>query len=264
MRGGFDFGHISALRCDIRMYHPGPLPACDKHLAVGGRRSHVVPMRQSPTLAALAVLLAASLAGCGTAAAPPPPARPPAGLTWGGYLHGEDLRQDCRAGTTDRYRMVFNGVRPGEPVRVFDLAGLPEAGGVFEARELAVPSVAAIGPGDPFTAWRGHVHRLDLTAAQFQAVVLHLALGGAFRGEASRLDLSASRLRWFATGCHGGFYFLAAYTAGPGQADEVGLRPGAGLRPAGPVLAVVRTDRSASPAAAGPPRACPAGRWPDR
>lgn len=182
-------------------------------------------MRHALTLAVPVALLAVLLTGCAGGEARGF-RKPPSGLTWGGYLHGEDLRRDCRTGAADHYRMVFNALRPGEPVRVYDLVGLPDEGGVFEARELAVPSVAAIGPGDPVAAWRGDVHRLRLSAPQFQAVVLRLAMGGAFRGSDSRLDLGASQLRWFATGCHGGFYFLAAYTAYPGLADDVRFRPG--------------------------------------
>ena len=174
----------------------------------------------------VAALLAASgLAACAAAPASRQ-ASVPAGLTWAGYLYGEDLRTACREGAADRYRLVFNAGRPGQSVRILELSGRPDRGGTMTVWSLAVSSVAELGPADPALPVQGLPgDSARLGPDQFRAVAERLAFGGVFLPPYSQLDLGASKLRWFATGCFDGFYFLSAYTVKPGLNRDIGFIP---------------------------------------
>lgn len=188
--------------------------------------------RRTLTTRLSAALLAAGLVtGCAGASDPGRMAAGKAtqsagGLTWAGYLYGEDLRDGCREGTADRYRLIFNAGLPGQSVRILELAGRPDKGGTMTVWQLAVSNVSQLGPGDPALPAQGVPGNVaSLSAEQFQAVALRLARGGVFLPPHSQLDLGASKLRWFATGCFDGFYFLSAYTAQPGARQDISFIP---------------------------------------
>ncbi|HYE49245.1 MAG TPA: hypothetical protein VEB20_06640 [Azospirillaceae bacterium] len=170
------------------------------------------------TAALGAVLLSAACAGTA-----PPSARAPEPLTWLAYLNGDDMRRRCLPGE-DRYRLVFNPDRPGEPVRIIEIAGNPRQGATIEARHIGVASVAEIAPGDRLAAWDGRVDSRRLSRTDFIGLSLVLAERGVFSGVLPRLELGGSQLRWFASGCHQGTYFLSAYAFPPGVRQEAALR----------------------------------------
>lgn len=181
-------------------------------------------IRAERTAALTGILL---LAGC--AAAPPTGPRPPEGLTWGGYLYGEDLRQGCTGEGPDRYRFVINGTEPGRPVRIFEAVGTAEEGGWLEARDVAFGRVSDIGPGEPYRngagrkgAGAGKEARLPLDPAQFAALGHRLVTSGLLMPPALAPDVTRGTSRWFATGCHDGFWFLAAHAGSKGPVREVG------------------------------------------
>lgn len=186
-------------------------------------RRHSAPLRLTAALTAVALLAACAAAPGGATGAA---GRAEAGLTWAGYLYGEDLRSGCREGTADRYRLIFNARQPGQSVRILELSGRPDRGGTMTIWELAVSNVAQLGPGDPALPMNGLAGNVaQLSAEQFRAVAERLAHGGVFLPPFSQLDLGASKLRWFATGCFDGLYFLSAYTAQPGLRQDIGLIP---------------------------------------
>jgi hypothetical protein len=173
---------------------------------------------------ALLLVAVTVLAGCAGSGTEPTRAAP--GLTWAGYLYGEDLRQGCHSGSDDRYRLVFNAGRPDQPVRILELVGHPDRGGIMRIWTLPVSSVAQLRPAEqamPPTS--APTDQDTLTPDQFQRVARRLAYGGVFLPPFSQLDLGASKLRWFATGCFDGFYFLSAYTVRPGAVWDIGFIP---------------------------------------
>lgn len=185
---------------------------------------HAPSHRARPGTAVLLLLAAAFLAGC--AGSGTESARPAAGLTWAGYLYGEDLRQGCQSGAEDRYRLVFNAGRPDQPVRILELVGHPDRGGTMRIWTLPVTSVAQLRPGEPaLPPTSAPADQDTLTPDQFQRVARRLAYGGVFLPPYSQLDLGASKLRWFATGCFDGFYFLSAYTVRPGMVRDISFIP---------------------------------------
>ncbi len=179
-----------------------------------------------------AALAASALAACLLAGCAGPSSMrgaPPAGLTWGGYLYGEDLRRTCSEEGPDRYRFVVNAARPGQPVRIFEAVGSAAEGGTIEVRDLPIGRVADIGPGEPY---RGPgpdpdgagSDRLRLSPAQFAALGEGLVVRGTLLPPSLAPDVTRGTGRWFATGCHGGFYFVSTSPGRLPPSQEVGLR----------------------------------------
>jgi len=175
-------------------------------------------LRQIPA----AAVLAAALAGC--AAIPESTAVARDGVTWAGYLYGEDLRQGCGDQGPDRFRLVFNAALPGRTASIFEVTGHPDRGGSIEAWAPGMANVGELGPAAPVPVG-GARQRLELTGDQFVALARRLIQAGALLPPHSQLNLGGSQLRWFATGCLDGRYFLSAYTYSPGTVADISLDP---------------------------------------
>lgn len=154
---------------------------------------------------------------CGTV--DPEMGRPPAGLTWGGYLYGEDLRQTCSEKGPDRYRFVVNRSHPGHPMRVFEVVGTALRGGFIETHELSIGGRTGIETAEPYLPPRKvptAAQRLRLSPADFAAMGEQLVVSGTFLPPMLAPDLTRVKTRWFVSGCREGTYFLAA-DAAPGR-----------------------------------------------
>jgi len=131
-------------------------------------------------------------------------------LNWFAYLDGADIRRECRAGSDDRVRMVFNG-RYMDQVQSYELT---QDGG---AEVLQTHVFAPFQVNRPFgldgigevASGRPRMERLGQAGAQ--ALWAALADSGAFEPAPRGLWLDSEEFYWIAVGCRDGAVFFNAW-----------------------------------------------------
>lgn len=159
-----------------------------------------------------AVLLTAAvllIAGCAahTGGADDAAAR---GLTWLGYLNGDDLRPRCAPGAPDRYRLVYNADY-SQLVRTYEILAEPEGGAVIEAHVYPAADLSRVDLTGPLEHRQGQAEVTRLSPAQHAVLERGLRDSGAFSPPADTVRLNASGIYWLVSGCRGGLYFLTAF-----------------------------------------------------
>lgn len=127
-------------------------------------------------------------------------------ILWFSFVAGDDIRESCRPGTTDRYRLVYNGFWR-EQVRIYQL----DLGGadVLEQRVVEPGSLTALSSDDLLAPWRGKTAETRLDPAQ--RVRLVAALAAVSAPPPVGLRLPSDGFYWTAAACIGGHFFSNAW-----------------------------------------------------
>lgn len=120
-------------------------------------------------------------------------------IFWFSFVAGDDIRGSCRPGTTDRYRLVYNGFWR-EQVRIYEL----ETGGanLLRQRVLEGASLRSLSSDDLWAPWRGKVAETPLGSVERDRLVA--ALAPIFAPPPAGLRLPSDGFYWTAAACVGG------------------------------------------------------------
>jgi hypothetical protein len=125
---------------------------------------------------------------------------------WFSFLNGDDIRDTCRAGSGDRYRLIYNA-RFDEQVRVYDVTSYgPEA--IIVAR--------AVHPGLNFSSPLGfdptwQKSQRQLTELQFAEFRRRLEQSGFYDPTPVGLELFSTDFYWVGISCENGTFHYMAY-----------------------------------------------------
>jgi hypothetical protein len=186
----------------------------------------------SRRLGTAALALSAALAAC---AAPrvvdlPRSADP----SWGLFLVGDDIRQGCAAGASDRFRLVLNADHL-QRLRAFDVRA-DEEGATVETRLIRTADMRARDAHALLATGEG-AESIRIDAVQFARLVDRLGRTGGFRPPPAGARLPSGGYYWLVSGCRRGAYFLTVYdypsdrfveTAWPGADPAGAAAPGPG------------------------------------
>ncbi len=161
---------------------------------------------------ALGLVSVGLLAAC-TAKAPGDLGGSPVGraLYWRSYLDGDDLRASCRAGASDRARLVYNA-RYIDQVRAYDLT-VGAARARLQGQVFSGTGLVDMRQGDGLGLSKARPFERALTASEAETVWAALADAGAF-DPAPRTTLQGHEVWWLAVGCRNGARFFNAWRAG--------------------------------------------------
>ncbi len=144
---------------------------------------------------------------------------------WFSYLDGNDIREVCAAGGSERYRLVYNGQYDGQ-LRSYELFVGQDGGGVLNARALNNDGTALqLSINDPFGSWNWKESQVRLTAtevAQFRSL---LAASGYGSGAPQGLQLHSRDFYWVAAGCQNGTFHYGAWDNRPQPMAPAGFAP---------------------------------------
>lgn len=140
-------------------------------------------------------------------------------LTWISYLSSDDIRAQCAAGSSDRYRLIYNADR-SRHVRTYEIWDVREGavveqmvdrGVVFEAgRSVDITQI-----GVPVTA------RVVLSPEEFAEFESRLRASGAFDPPPVGLRLASRGFYWIVSGCRDGRFFLTGFRLPSEQYDRI-------------------------------------------
>jgi hypothetical protein len=131
-------------------------------------------------------------------------------LNWFAYLDGADIRRECRAGSGDRARMVFNG-RYVDQVRTYEV--MDDGGAPVLRTHVFAPFQVnrPFGLDDVGDVAGGRSQAERIGEAGAQAVWAALADSGAFEPAPRGLWLDSEEFYWIAVGCRDGAVFFNAW-----------------------------------------------------
>ncbi|HVJ32579.1 MAG TPA: hypothetical protein VND94_05620 [Terriglobia bacterium] len=129
---------------------------------------------------------------------------------WFSYLDGNDIREACAAGGSERYRLVYNG-QYDEQLRSYELYVGQDGGGVLNAKALDNANNAFnITIPDVFSPWNWHESQVKLSPAEVAEFRSLLTASGYGSGAPQGLQLHSKDFYWVAAGCQQGtFHFYA-------------------------------------------------------
>ena len=167
-------------------------------------------------MAAAAVVV---VAGCNTGDISNPIARK---LNWFHYVAGESLRDNCRPGALDQYRLVYNADW-NEQVRAYDLraSALNDGTAILFTQIFGGygSNVSSFTLNDPFAPARGSSGQVRLTPDQYRGIVQALDASGFGQPAPKGLRLDSYDYYWVVSGCvNGQFHFNAWRSPSPGFA----------------------------------------------
>lgn len=134
-------------------------------------------------------------------------------FNWFHYVDGETLRNNCRRGALDQYRLVYNG-NWDEQVRAYDLraSALGDGSGVLFTQVFGGygSNVSSFSLTDPFGPARGTSGQVRLTPDQYRAVVQAIDDSGFWQPAPKGLRLESWDFYWVVSACvNGRFHFNA-------------------------------------------------------
>ena len=150
-------------------------------------------------------------------------------FSWFSYLGGEDIRAECRSGSPDRYRIVYNGIWD-EQVRTYDITADGKGGAGLVLQVSGDLDVFQIQLNDPLGPWRGKIQRRELSAREFGAIRDALYASGFAAPPPSGMRLQSWSFFWLAAACEGGKFAYNGWAYPSPRFDGVKL--------AAPLLAV--------------------------
>lgn len=149
----------------------------------------------------IAAMAALAVAGCQYRGADNPVARK---FSWTSYLDAQDIRESCRPGAPERWRLVYNAVYQ-EQVRAYELEATPDGGARLAAKVTTSGNLASldIDPAapDPFQPWRDKVAKTDLRPQDLAAFRAALKASGVFAPAPVGQDLDSDGFYWIVAGC---------------------------------------------------------------
>ena len=153
-----------------------------------------------------ALVVALALGGCRATGGAP---GNPIGIMaqWFSVLDGDDIRDSCRAGSGDRYRLIYNG-RFQEQIRVYDVTRY--------GQEEAILGARAVRPGLNFSSPQGfdpgwQTSRTRLAPAEFAEFRRRLEQSGFYDPTPVGLELFSSDFYWVGISCENGNFHYMAY-----------------------------------------------------
>ncbi len=120
---------------------------------------------------------------------------------WFSYLNGDDIRSQCKVGSPNQYRFVYNGVYT-EQVRTYDLKGHELAHNVIgeaNLRELYVNKLS-----DLLKPWQGKKAKVILRDADIALLEKAMASDGLFKRGLEEKELSSDDFYWLVLSCREG------------------------------------------------------------
>jgi hypothetical protein len=182
-------------------------------------KSSIAPLN-GVVLAAVALVLSACAAGPNTL--DNPVLRK---FQWFSYLEGGDFKATCTPGSSDRYRLVYNGIYT-EHVRTYDLRADTGKLDVHLILPVDLSNFTVQDFPDLFNPWQGKKATRQLDGAQVAAIVGALDADGAFGPPALGLELPSMGFFWSIASCHKGAYHFTGL-AWPSDDWDAATFPGA-------------------------------------
>ncbi len=149
------------------------------------------------------------LAGCGSVDFDRPLS---AKVGWYGYLNGDDIRNDCRAGSGFHYRLTYNADYR-EHVRTYKFIDDGADGAllisrVSEGQGLDISRIFASGEAN-LSGWTRR--QGSLGPAETRQLMESLRASGAFEPAPDGLRLYSHQFYWVSVLCHGGQIYFNAW-----------------------------------------------------
>jgi hypothetical protein len=163
-------------------------------------------MRNKLSFSLSVILLSASVAGCmykGEGIDNPVVRKG----TWYSFLAGDDIKANCRPGSPDQVRAVYNG-QWREQVRIYEL-GL-KAPRQLDQRVIGAGTLTSFTTDDLLAPWRGTTASATMPAEMNDWLMSSFAASGAFGPPAVGLQMPSDGYYWTVASCtHGSYHFTA-------------------------------------------------------
>jgi hypothetical protein len=144
---------------------------------------------------------------------------------WFSYLDGNDIREACAAGGSERYRLVYNG-QYDQQLRSYEIYVGQDGGGVLNARALNNDETTfSITLSDPFAPWTWRESQAKLSPAEVAQFRDLLTGSGYGSGAPQGLRLQSRDFYWVATGCQAGVFHFYAWNNRPQSMAPAGFDP---------------------------------------
>lgn len=139
---------------------------------------------------------------------------------WFSYLDGFDLREGCLEGSTDRFRLVYNG-QYEKQVRTYEITKEAAGGGYIVARSRSgSPDLTDWRLQDPFQPWRWRKSEDRLEPEEMTEFVSLMRDSGLGEPTRSGTRLHSHDFYWVAASCQGGVFAFQAWTQPGGHLDR--------------------------------------------
>ena len=140
-------------------------------------------------------------------------------LSWFSYADGDDLREGCGPGASDRIRLIYNGMWDGykyagpSQVRTYDIVALPGGQGAqMTTRIFGEANTLTLSLSDPFSDLRGVKTEITLSAAEYAQLKRAPIESGFLEPPPYGLRLPSNRYWWLAVGCIDGHFHKNGWT----------------------------------------------------
>ncbi|HWT99578.1 MAG TPA: hypothetical protein VN229_18240 [Terriglobales bacterium] len=144
---------------------------------------------------------------------------------WFSYLDGNDIREACAAGGSDRYRLVYNG-QYDEQIRSYEIYLSKDGSAVLNARALDnANNVVNITVPDVFSPWSWHESQAKLTPAEVDQFRGLLTASGYGTMPPQGLQLHSRDFYWVAAGCQQGVFHFYAWNNRQQSMARAGFAP---------------------------------------
>jgi len=130
---------------------------------------------------------------------------------WASFLEGGDFKNTCKAGSPNRYRMIYNAIYT-EQVRIYEL----------NQGSMALHSriVFHLSPSDfivddiqnIWKRWQGQTIDTRVSGSDLKSLVQDLKTADVFGTPNVGLELSSKGFYWTVAACHQGKYHFTAFT----------------------------------------------------
>lgn len=131
---------------------------------------------------------------------------------WLIYVNGLDLKENCKLGQPDKYRLIRNGDKYNQTVRAMDVYYLNEReGAILLMREVQAQEMSDVSV---FTGLRNQEEKRQqkmISAHEFSLIERELEQMGTFT-PAPQEKLPSTEVGMMVSGCHQGSYFLTVWS----------------------------------------------------
>jgi len=129
-------------------------------------------------------------------------------ISWFSYAGGDDLREACGPGASDRIRLIYNAMWDGyqiaapSQVRTYDIVALPGGQGAqMTTRIFGEANTLTLSLSDPFADLRGVKTETTLSPAEYAELKRALIESRFLEPPPFGLRLPSNRYWWLALGC---------------------------------------------------------------
>ena len=144
---------------------------------------------------------------------------------WFSYLDGNDIREACAGGGSDRYRLIYNGQYDYQ-LRSYEIFVGHDGGGIMNVRAMNnSANLLNWSTDDLFSPWRWTERQVKLTPAEIEEFRRLLAQSGYGSPPPQGLQLHSADFYWIATGCDKGVFHFYAWNNRPQSMAPDGFAP---------------------------------------